>query len=92
VRSPLETGSIQVDLRVLAFNDGAIASYRACGFVEEGREPDCCWCDGQCYADIIMGFWPPSSQSGLTRSRRAAGATWRVGRQIPAPSGSVVVS
>jgi RimJ/RimL family protein N-acetyltransferase len=45
----------RVDLRVLAFNDGAIASYRRCGFVQEGRERDSCWLDGQWHDDIIMG-------------------------------------
>jgi RimJ/RimL family protein N-acetyltransferase len=33
----------RVDLRVLAFNDGAIASYRKCGFVQEGCERESCW-------------------------------------------------
>lgn len=46
----------RVDLRVLAFNHGAIASYRKCGFVQEGRERDSCWLDGQWYDDIIMGL------------------------------------
>jgi RimJ/RimL family protein N-acetyltransferase len=45
----------RLDLRVLAFNDGAIASYRKCGFVHEGRERESCWLDGQWYDDIIMG-------------------------------------
>ena len=46
----------RVDLRVLAFNDGAIASYRKCGFVQEGREQQSCWLDGQWHDDIIMGI------------------------------------
>jgi RimJ/RimL family protein N-acetyltransferase len=46
----------RVDLRVLAFNDGAIASYRKCGFVQEGRERESCWLDGQWHDDIIMGI------------------------------------
>jgi ribosomal-protein-alanine N-acetyltransferase len=45
----------RVDLRVLAFNDRAIASYRKCGFVQEGRERESCWLDGQWHDDIIMG-------------------------------------
>ena len=45
----------RVDLRVLAFNDGAIASYRKCGFVQEGRERDSCWFHGQWHDDVIMG-------------------------------------
>lgn len=48
-------GLHRVDLRVLAFNERAIRCYRACGFVEEGRERESArvgeaWCD-----DIIMG-------------------------------------
>jgi RimJ/RimL family protein N-acetyltransferase len=45
----------RVDLRVLEFNAGAIACYRACGFVEEGRERESCLLDGQWYDDILMG-------------------------------------
>ena len=45
----------RVDLRVLAFNDGAIAAYRKWGFVAEGRERESCWLDGQWHDDIIMG-------------------------------------
>jgi RimJ/RimL family protein N-acetyltransferase len=44
----------RVDLRVLAFNVGAIALYRKCGFVQEGRERESCWLDGQWHDDIIM--------------------------------------
>jgi RimJ/RimL family protein N-acetyltransferase len=46
----------RVDLRVLAFNEGAIASYRKCGFVVEGRERESCRLSGQWYDDIIMGI------------------------------------
>jgi RimJ/RimL family protein N-acetyltransferase len=46
----------RVDLRVLAFNDGAIAAYRKWGFVAEGRERESCWLDGQWHDDIIMGL------------------------------------
>jgi RimJ/RimL family protein N-acetyltransferase len=45
----------RVDLRVLEFNTGAIACYRACGFVEEGRERESCLLDGRWYDDILMG-------------------------------------
>lgn len=47
-------GLHRVDLRVLAFNTSAIACYRACGFVEEGRERDSCWLDGAWHDDVIM--------------------------------------
>ncbi len=48
-------GLDRVDLRVLEFNTGAIACYRSCGFVEEGRERESCLLDGQWYDDILMG-------------------------------------
>ena len=40
-------GMHRVDLMVLADNARAIAAYRACGFVEEGRERESCFVDGQ---------------------------------------------
>jgi RimJ/RimL family protein N-acetyltransferase len=46
----------RVDLRVLACNETAIAAYRACGFVEEGRERDSCRLDGRWCDDLIMGI------------------------------------
>jgi RimJ/RimL family protein N-acetyltransferase len=48
-------GMHRVDLKVLDFNDRAIAAYRSCGFVEEGRERESCWVDGQWHDDVIMG-------------------------------------
>ena len=45
----------RVDLRVLAFNERAIAAYERCGFVVEGRERESCWLDGEAHDDIIMG-------------------------------------
>ncbi|HYN66371.1 MAG TPA: GNAT family protein [Ornithinibacter sp.] len=48
-------GMHRVDLRVLDFNERAIAAYRACGFVEEGRERESCWVEGRWHDDVIMG-------------------------------------
>ncbi|MFL6175089.1 MAG: GNAT family N-acetyltransferase [Ornithinibacter sp.] len=48
-------GMHRVDLKVLHFNERAIAAYRACGFVEEGRERESCWVDGHWHDDIVMG-------------------------------------
>ena len=48
-------GMHRVDLKVLDFNARAIAAYRACGFVEEGRERESCWVDGRWHDDVIMG-------------------------------------
>ncbi|KAA1417028.1 GNAT family N-acetyltransferase [Nocardioides humilatus] len=45
----------RVDLRVLAFNEPAIRCYRACGFVEEGRERESAYVDGKWHDDVIMG-------------------------------------
>ena len=50
-----EMGLHRIDLRVLEFNTGAIACYRRCGFVEEGRERESCCIDGQWYDDLVMG-------------------------------------
>ena len=48
-------GMHRVDLKVLDFNDRAIAAYRACGFVEEGRERESCWVEGRWHDDVVMG-------------------------------------
>lgn len=45
----------RVDLRVLAFNERAIRCYRACGFVEEGRERESARVGDVWHDDIIMG-------------------------------------
>lgn len=45
----------RVDLRVLAYNERAIRCYRACGFVEEGRERESAYVDGRWHDDVIMG-------------------------------------
>lgn len=48
-------GLHRVDLRVLAFNERAIRCYRACGFVEEGRERESALIGDVWHDDIIMG-------------------------------------
>lgn len=47
-------GLHRVDLRVLAFNTAAIASYQRAGFVVEGRERDSCRLEGAWHDDVIM--------------------------------------
>ena len=49
-------GLHRVDLRVLEFNTAAIACYRRCGFVEEGRERESCLLDGLWYDDVLMSI------------------------------------
>ena len=46
----------RVDLRVLAFNERAIRCYRACGFVEEGRERKAARIGDVWHDDVIMGI------------------------------------
>lgn len=46
----------RVGLRVLANNARAIACYRKCGFVEEGREREAAFVNGAWQDDIIMGL------------------------------------
>ena len=48
-------GMHRVDLKVLAGNERAIAAYRKCGFVEEGRERESCFVDGRWHDDVVMG-------------------------------------
>ncbi|MFD2174759.1 GNAT family N-acetyltransferase [Rhodobacter lacus] len=45
----------RVDLRVLAYNERAIRCYRACGFIEEGRERESARVGDAWHDDIIMG-------------------------------------
>ena len=49
----------RVDLRVIEYNQRAIAMYRSCGFVEEGRERESARADGVFYDDIIMSVLAP---------------------------------
>jgi len=46
----------RVDLRVLSYNTRAIACYRACGFLEEGRERQAALVDGTWHDFVIMGI------------------------------------
>lgn len=45
----------RIGVRVVSFNKRALGAYRACGFVEEGRERQACRVGGVWYDDIIMG-------------------------------------
>ncbi|MEO1408190.1 MAG: GNAT family protein, partial [Pseudomonadota bacterium] len=56
-------GLHRVDLRVLAFNERAIRCYRACGFVEEGRERECARIGEVWYDDVIMGLLADENQA-----------------------------
>lgn len=46
----------RISLRVLAFNERAIASYLKCGFSVEGREREAALIDGEWHDDIMMGI------------------------------------
>jgi len=63
-------GLHRVDLRVLSFNERAIAMYRRCGFVEEGRERDSCRIGEDWYDDVIMGILAHESAQGPSARRR----------------------
>ncbi|WP_244519950.1 MULTISPECIES: GNAT family protein [unclassified Ensifer] len=45
----------RISLRVLAFNERAVASYLKCGFSVEGREREAALIDGEWHDDIMMG-------------------------------------
>jgi RimJ/RimL family protein N-acetyltransferase len=47
-------GMHRVRLRVVAYNERAIRCYRACGFVEVGRERDAVTIGGQSHDDLLM--------------------------------------
>jgi RimJ/RimL family protein N-acetyltransferase len=51
-----ERGLHRVSLRVLASNARAIACYRKCGFIEEGREREAAFVRGVWQDDLIMGL------------------------------------
>ncbi|GAB6841491.1 RimJ/RimL family protein N-acetyltransferase [Methylorubrum rhodinum] len=50
------SGLHRVSLRVLATNTRAIACYRKCGFIDEGREREAALIDGRWYDDVVMGL------------------------------------
>ena len=45
-----------MSVRVLASNARAIACYRKCGFLEEGREREAAFVEGGWQDDLIMGL------------------------------------
>ena len=49
-------GLHRVSVRVLASNARAIACYRKCGFVDEGRERESAFVEGLWQDDLIMGL------------------------------------
>ena len=49
-------GLHRVSVRVLASNRRAVACYRKCGFVDEGRERESALVEGQWQDDLIMGL------------------------------------
>ncbi|MEM9755011.1 MAG: GNAT family protein [Pseudomonadota bacterium] len=57
-------GLHRVYLRVLATNERAIRCYRACGFVEEGRERESACVAGVWHDDVIMGLLARESPLG----------------------------
>ena len=48
-------GLHRVSLRVVAYNTRALRCYRACGFVEEGREREAALVGGERHDDVMMG-------------------------------------
>ncbi len=46
----------RVELRVLTFNQRAIACYEKCGFVREGIEREGSWIGGEWQSDLIMSI------------------------------------
>lgn len=51
-----ERGLHRISLRVLASNARAVACYRKCGFIEEGRERETAFVEGSWQDDLIMGL------------------------------------
>jgi RimJ/RimL family protein N-acetyltransferase len=46
----------RIGLRVVAYNIRAIRCYRACGFIEEGREREAAFVGGEWHDDVMMGL------------------------------------
>lgn len=46
----------RVDLRVLEYNQRAIACYEKCGFITEGVEREGAWIEGKYETDVIMSI------------------------------------
>lgn len=46
----------RIGLRVVAYNIRAIHCYRACGFIEEGREREAAFVGGEWHDDVMMGL------------------------------------
>ncbi|MBU6397709.1 MAG: GNAT family N-acetyltransferase [Rhodospirillales bacterium] len=55
----------RISLRVVAYNLRTIHCYKACGFVEEGREREAAFVAGEWHDDVMMGL--------LSHEFRAAG-------------------
>jgi len=52
----------RVWLEVHAANERAIRAYRACGFVEEGRQREHVWLDGRYVDNVLMGVLREESE------------------------------
>lgn len=66
-------GLHRVGLRVIATNERAIRCYRACGFVEEGRERESARVGGRWHDDVIMGLLARDYRAD-TRATRGPGS------------------
>jgi RimJ/RimL family protein N-acetyltransferase len=69
-------GLHRVGLQVLAYNTRAIACYRACGFVEEGRQREAALVDGTWHDYILMSILesdPPAAPAPDPRAAPTAG-------------------
>ena len=57
LRYAFETlGLHRVDLRVIDYNERAIACYTKCGFMREGIERESAWIAGQWHSDVLMSI------------------------------------